>query len=315
MKAELVKAVRDFFQSHRRFVVTAHIRPDGDAIGSVIGLSLALKSLGKQVQVVLQDGIPGTFSFLEGSEDVVKKISGDYDAIIALDSADMGRLGNSFKDLQPALNIDHHVTNDHYAVLNWVEADASATAEILADHMPAWGLPITKPVAEALLTGILIDTIGFKTSNVTPKTLRLAADLMQSGANLSVVYNKGLEARSYEAIRFWGSGIANLQMSDGIIWTSLTLKDRKTAKYPGSDDADLINILSSITRADLALIFVEQKDGTVKVSWRAKPGYDVSSVAASFGGGGHKAAAGAEITGSLEKVQGEVLAATQMLLK
>jgi phosphoesterase RecJ-like protein len=315
MKVDLIKSVRDFFESHNNFVVTAHIRPDGDAIGSVIGLSLSLQSLGKKVQMVLPDGIPGTFSFLEGSAEITEKISGDYDAIIALDSADMGRLGNSFKELKPGLNIDHHVTNDSYAELNWVEADASATAEILADHLPAWGLPITKAVAEALLTGILIDTIGFKTSNVTPKTLRLTADLIQIGANLSVVYNKGLEARSFEAVRLWGSGITNLQMSDGIIWTRLTLKDRETANYPGGDDADLINILSSITRANLAVVFVEQKNGTVKVSWRAKPGYDVSKVAVSFGGGGHKAASGAQISGPLEKVQRDVLAATQLLIE
>ena len=315
MEPDYIQVVRNFFASRKRFLVTSHIHPDGDATGSLIGLGLALQAAGKSVQMVMTDGAPGSYDFLTGFDQISRNISGEFDGFITLDCSDIGRLGETFAQIKPDLNIDHHFTNDNFAVLNWVEPEASATSEILADHLPAWGLPITQTVAEALLMGIVIDTIGFKTSNVSPKTLRLAADLVELGANLSIIYNKGLEVRSFEAVRLWGHGIANLHMDGSLIWANLTLQDRKAAGYPGRDDADLINLLSTVTRANVAVIFVEENDEKVKVSWRAKPGYDVSKIAAAFGGGGHKAASGAEITGSLEKVNREVLEATKMLLK
>lgn len=315
MKSGNYEAVRKFFATHHRFLVTSHIRPDGDATGSLIGLGLALQAAGKSVQMVLTDGPSSSCDFLTGFDQIKKEISCDFDSLITLDCSDMGRLGEPFRSLKPDLNIDHHITNDNFAVLNWVEPEAAATAEILADHLPAWGLPVTKPVADALLMGIVIDTIGFKTTNVTPNTLRLSADLMELGAELPIIYSNGLDSHSFEAVRLWGYGISNIQMSGSLVWTTLSLEDRKTAGYPGRDDADLINLLSSIPKANIAVIFVEQNDGKVKVSWRAKPGFDVSKIAAIFGGGGHKAASGAEITGSLENVNKEVLEATKSLLE
>lgn len=315
MKPENFQAVRDFFASHQRFLVTSHIRPDGDAVGSVLGMGLALQAAGKTVQMVLPDGAPASFNFLTGFEQIHRRIHGEVDCVVALDCSDMGRLGESFKDIKPCLNIDHHFTNDHFADLNWVEPEAAATTEILANRLPAWGLPMPTPVAEALLLGLITDTIGFKTTNVSPNTLCLAADLMKLGANLPDIYARGLDARSFQAVQFWGAGIANIQMNGNLVWTTLTQTDRKTAGYPGRDDADLINVLSSINGANIAVIFVEGSDGKVKVSWRAKPGFDVSKVAVAFGGGGHKAASGAEIAGSMEQVHEDVLQATQVLLQ
>lgn len=315
MKPENFQAVRDFFASHQRFLVTSHIRPDGDAVGSLLGMGLALQAAGKTVQMVLPDGAPGSYAFLAGFDQISRKLPNDIECVIALDCSDKGRLGEAFSGIKPCLNIDHHFTNDSFAEINWVEPAAAATTEILANRLPAWGLPITLPVAEALLLGLVTDTIGFKTSNVTPTTMRLAADLMNIGADLPVIYAKGLDARSFQAVQFWGYGIAHIQMDGNLVWTSLTQEDRKNAGYSGRDDADLINVLSSITGANIAIIFVEGSDGKIKVSWRAKPGFDVSKVAAAFGGGGHKAASGAEIAGSMEQIHEDVLNATKVLLQ
>jgi phosphoesterase RecJ-like protein len=117
--------------------------------------------------------------------------------------------------------------------------------------------------------------------------------------------------KSIEAVRYWGIGLSKIQLKDRLVWTSLSLEDRKQADYTGRDDADLINLLSSIQDTDISLVFVEQTNGTVKVSWRAQPGFDVSQTALRFGGGGHKPAAGAEIKGTLDKVQEQVLEATK----
>ncbi len=214
---------------------------------------------------------------------------------------------------KPDLNIDHHITNLNFAATNLVMADQVATSAILAEYLPKWGLGYNKAIATALLTGIVTDTIGFRTSNVTPEALRLSAMLMELGADLPDLYARSLVSKTFEAARYWGMGLGKLQREDNLVWTTLTLADRQTAQYPGNDDADLVNMLSSID-SDVAVIFVEQKNDHVKISWRARPGYDVSQIALQFGGGGHAAAAGADIPGALQTVQEQVLEATRAMV-
>ena len=149
---------------------------------------------------------------------------------------------------------------------------------------------------------------------MTPKTLRVAADLFETGADLTNLYDKALLTRSYKAARYWGTGLSSLQLEDRLLWTQLTLEDRQNANYPGRDDADLINIMQTVDDADVFIIFIEQNDGSVKVSWRARRGFDVSKIALQFGGGGHKPAAGAEIQGSIDTVIQDVLTATRPVL-
>jgi phosphoesterase RecJ-like protein len=149
---------------------------------------------------------------------------------------------------------------------------------------------------------------------MSPNTLRVAADLFEVGANLPELYDKALLSRSFKAARYWGSGLSSLKLEDRLLWTQLTLEDRLAASYPGRDDADLINVLQTVEDADVFVIFIEQSPDSVKVSWRARPGFDVSQVALQFGGGGHKPAAGAEIQGSIDEVVAEVLTATRPLL-
>jgi phosphoesterase RecJ-like protein len=299
----------------QRILVLTHARPDGDGIGSLLGLGLALQIAGKSVQMVLTDGIPASLRHLEGIAQVKNHPEGQVDYICVLDCSDVERVGNGLvKGLQPDLNIDHHATNLNYARLNLVDTQAVATAEMVAELLRTMEIPLTQPVASALLTGLITDTIGFRTYNMTPKAMRLAANLMEAGGNLSELYRRALVNRSYEAARFWGVGLNQLEREGRLIWTTLTIADRTASNYPGQDDADLANILSAIDGADIALIFMEQPDGRVKVSWRAQSGFDVSQIAMSFGGGGHPAAAGVELDGNLQQVQASVLAATRPLL-
>lgn len=347
-QAAVHQAIHDRLAQAERVLITAHIRPDGDAVGSVIGLGMALSEGGKTVRMVLADGVPQNLRHLTGSQ-LVRRSPGElseYDTLIVVDCSDLQRTGGLLGERVPDINIDHHITNLGFAGINLVISEQVATAAIIAKFLPTWGFGYNKAVAEALLTGIVTDTIGFRTSNVTPEAMYLSAMLMEHGANLPVLYTQALVSKTYEAARYWGCGLGKLQQavigapttglptneatptdetqanqagqnggepSGKITWTTLTLADRQTAGYTGNDDADLVNMLSAV-EGDVTVIFVEQKNEHVKVSWRARTGIDVSQIALQFGGGGHAAASGADIQGSLEKVQAEVLKTTQETL-
>jgi phosphoesterase RecJ-like protein len=308
--------IRKRIAAAQNIMVTTHLRPDGDAVGSLLGLGLALEDAGKTVQMVSLDGVPSTFKHLPGSARVHKKPEDEFDLSIALDCADHTRAGNVFESLgKPGINIDHHITNDHFAEINLIEAEQAATCAILFDHLADWGLKLTRDIASALLTGIITDTLGFRTTSTTPRVLRQAADLLETGIDIHELYLRGLVRKSFNAARYWGAGLSSIQKANGMVWAILKLEDRKSSGYTTNDDADLINHLSAIDDSSVALVFVEQHHGKVKVSWRAqKPGLDVAQVAQQFGGGGHQAASGAELAGDLSEVQEKVLAATRQML-
>lgn len=307
--------IRQAFQNAHTILIASHIRPDGDAVGSLLGLGLALQEAGKQVTMVLSDGVPASFRQLPGANLVQRKSPDEsHDLAVVVDCSDLQRTGTALGGRTPDINIDHHVTNLNFARINLVCPDAQATCGILAENLEAWGLKVSEKTAKSLLTGLVTDTIGFRTSNVTANTLRLAAWLMDHGANLADLYNRAIVRRSFEAARYWGQGLTHLQRSGRIVWTALSLKDREISSYNGNDDADLVNVISAIDESDIGMIFVEQQNNHVKVSWRAQPGWDVSQIALKFGGGGHPAASGADISGTMEDVQARVLDATRLIL-
>jgi phosphoesterase RecJ-like protein len=313
---DITAAIKDRLRAAQKVLITSHVRPDGDAVGSLLGLGLALQDAGKSVQMVLADGVPSSFRYLEGSDRVRKEPGGDFDTFITVDCADFKRLGKPFQNFAPPdINIDHHITNERFGDLNLIEGQEVATAAILTNCLPAWGYPITRPIAAALLTGIITDTLGFRTSNITPEALRQSAALMETGVDMSELYMRGLVHRSLPAARYWGAGLSKLESSDGMVWSTLSLADRKASGYDGNDDADLINMISAIEGHKVGMIFVEQRDNHVKISWRAlEHGVDVSPVAKRFGGGGHAAAAGADLPGTLKEIQPMVLETTKEML-
>lgn len=316
MNNESTGVIKERLEKAKNIVIASHVRPDGDAVGSLLGLGLALIDAGKSVQMVLVDGVSASYKHLEGSDLIVKMPSRDYDTFITVDCADFKRVGKIFEDFgQPDINIDHHKTNENYGKLNLIEAEEVATAAILANHLPKWGYTITKPIAAALLTGIITDTLGFRTSNTNPSALRVCADLMETGVDMPDIYMRSLVKKTFVAAKYWGAGLSNMEHKDGIVWSTLTLEDRKRTGYGGNDDADLINMISAIDGYKVGMIFVAQSDKHVKISWRAlEPGVDVSQVAKHFNGGGHAAAAGADIPGSLDDIKPKVLKTTRDML-
>ncbi len=317
MNNQVSGAIKTRLADAKKVVIASHVRPDGDAVGSLLALGMALQAAGKTVEMILADGVPSSFKFLEGSSQVKKEPTSGHDTFITVDCADFKRTGKVFENFgQPDINIDHHKTNENFGKLNLIEAEEVATAAILTNHLPEWGLTISKPVAAALLTGIITDTLGFRTSNVTPEALRQSAVLMEAGVDLPEIYMQSLVRKSFPAAKYWGAGLSSLESKNGIVWGTLTLNDRKSAGYGGNDDADLINMISAIDGNKVGMVFVEQTNNHVKISWRAlQPGIDVSPIAKHFNGGGHAAAAGADIEGKLVDIQKEALAKTNEFLK
>jgi len=309
--------IRDLFAQADTILLSAHIRPDGDAIGSLLGLGLALRNAGKKVLMVLSDGIPAQYHYLYGSNEVKKSVPDNlqFDLSIILDTSDLERTGGIFGNREITINIDHHTTNTLYAKYNFIDPQAVATCSLIAENIENWGLKIDDKVASLLLTGILTDTIGFRTSNMGAKDLRIAAYLMEFGANLPELYKQALVNKSTDQLIYWGFALKKLEKKDRLCWTSLTLDDRKDAGYNGNDDADLNTILSSNTDCDVSILFVEQKNNHVKVSWRSNPGFNVANLAQFFGGGGHPAASGADIEGTMVEVQAKVFDKTLNFLK
>lgn len=313
--ASMNRQIRDRFEQAQSVAVVSHIRPDGDAIGSVLGLGTALAEAGKAVQFILEDGGSTIFKDLANFEKLQKAITTPVDLVVVVDCSDLERTGKVLNELAVDINIDHHPTNTQFAAVNAVQEDASATAQIITESLESWGLAMSPAVAEALLAGILTDTIGFRTSNTTAATLAAAGRLIDCGIDMPSLYNQVLLERSFESVKLWGQGIEHLQHNGRIAWTTLDADDRKKARYFGKDDSELTSLLSTIKDIDIILVFVTQDNGTVKVSWRAKPGVDISQTAVSFGGGGHAPAAGATIEGVLDQVMERVIAETKKVLE
>jgi phosphoesterase RecJ-like protein len=312
-RAEVLKARRRLAAA-QHVAVVSHERPDGDAVGSLLALSLALRAAGKRVDAILPDGLPSRFRFLPGASTIVRQPTAGAELLVTVDCSTLERLGPP-GGLEAVVNIDHHPTNTLFAAINLIDPHAAATAEILMDLLPALGLSIDAAIATNLLAGIVTDTIGFRTVGTTPRLLRKAAELMERGAPLAEVYDRALNQHNLPALRYWGLGLGRLEERRGVVWSSLRLDDRRTAAYRGNDDADLINLLGTIEEARVAMVFVEQSGGRTKVSWRSRAGINVAHIAEGFGGGGHDLAAGAMLGGEHETIVQTVVEATLAALE
>lgn len=313
MDAESIRQVKTLLSRSQSVLLLTHQRPDGDALGSMLGLGHMLRATGKKAHPVLIEGISSVFRYLPGAGEIRAELPNPFDLVVLVDCADQERISIPEKAPAPPIDvmIDHHITNGRFAKVNLVDPLSASTAELIVDLADGLGLPIPREAAVCLLAGVVTDTLGFRTPNTGIHTLEVAQKLMGAGGSLPETVERSLYRRSFAAARYWGAGLSRLERDGNIVWTSLTLADRSAAGYPGRDDADLVNVLSSIDGHEVALLFIEQDGGKIKVSWRVIAGLDVTSLAISFGGGGHPAASGALLTGSLEEIRQEVLRRTK----
>lgn len=303
-------------------LVIAHVDPDGDAIGSLTAVGQALMQLGKRVTLVCDDAVPARFQYLPLAGDVVREpLPGfAYDLVIAVDCGDAARMGWAYEclpDPKPTVaNIDHHITNTRFGAFNVIDPDASSTAEILHSFLKELDVKMTPGIAASLLTGIVTDTMGFRTSNVTPATLRAAADLVEAGVDIAAISLRALHQKSLATVQMWAIGLNRMKLEDGLLWTSISRDEMRQAGLEGSPSSSgLVNFLADVDGALIGAVLGEMPDGTVRVGMRCAPPYDVAEVAAQFGGGGHTLAAGCTLEGPLDEAEKRIVAACRAAIR
>lgn len=299
-------------------LLISHVAPDGDAIGSLLGLTWLLKDQSIEAIPTSQDGVPKSLRFLPGWPHVIERCHDPVDLVIALDASDRERLGSGWSASHhshvPLINIDHHITNRGYGTVNIVDPRATSTAEVIYTLAVNLHWPIGPQAAQCLLTGLVTDTRGFRTSNVTVQTLRMAQALMEAGASLSIITEGVLEYRDFDTICIWGEALAAARIDDRIIWTAIPLAMRQRCNGVEQSDSGLANFLAGADEADVAVVLSEREDGKVDVGLRARSGLDVAQVALRLGGGGHPRAAGCTLHTSLADAQASVLNALRASL-
>ncbi len=313
-------ALVDALHTAQNFLCISHIGPDGDAVGSLIGVGYLLRALGKSATLALQDTVPDNVDFLPGADNIVgaDDVDGVYDAIICLDASSKDRMGSVYQeaahDNLPLLVIDHHITNTEFGSVNWVAPDCVATCQMLVYLAEALDVPLSGALAECLLTGLVTDTMGFRTSNTTAEVLDVAMRLMRGGADLARITELALSSNPYRKIALWGRVLGNVQLAERVIWCTVSQVDLDTTGS-SKEDVQLASFLASANEADMGATLVEKVDeasaAAVECSFRAKPGFDVSGVALAFGGGGHPPAAGCTVEGELNAVTRRVVEALQ----
>jgi phosphoesterase RecJ-like protein len=313
MPTPVVDLFRTAFEEAKQILVIAHVSPDGDAISSLTATGLALQQLGKEFDLVCDDGVPNRFSYLPLSDQVSKvpESSRQYDLLIAVDCGDTGRMGQAYahlpRPLPPVINVDHHISNTQFGTINLVDATANATTEILFHALPKLGVILTPDLALCLLTGLVTDTLSFRTAGVTSKTLDVASALVEAGADLFNVTTLALNLQQISTLRVWQKGLFNMQMDNGLIWTTISDEERKEAGHNGTSSFGLGNMMTNVYRATMSAVLLELGDGRVSVGFRCRPPFSVSELAESLGGGGHHLAAGCMLDGPLEQAESLVI--------
>ncbi|MEZ4639161.1 MAG: DHH family phosphoesterase [Caldilineaceae bacterium] len=301
-----------------KILCVSHVAPDGDAVGSLLGMGWLLRAQGKDPVLALQDAPGEEFSFIPGYADIVgeAQVTDDYDLIVCLDASSPDRMGTIYRsekhDAIPMIVIDHHLTNTRFGRINWVEPGCAATCQMLVYLADALQTPLTGALAQALLTGLVTDTLGFRTSNTTAQVMQAAMRLMEGGGDLVQIVDWTLRRTSFSVIKLWGEVLNHVQFEDGIIWTTISTAQREAAGATPQESGGLANHLVTVVGADISATFTERTDDqgqpTVECSFRAKQGFDVSKVAFALGGGGHPPAAGCTVAGQLDEVARRVVA-------
>ena len=302
-----ISALLDLIRERNRFVITSHARPDGDAIGSSLGLMHLLEGMGKQASIVFVDPIPPNFHFLPGIERISCRLA-PADAIIFLECDSVGRSSldrQEFDAASPTLtiNIDHHRSGRPFADFNWIDAEAAAVGTMIYDLVLAAGVVITPEMADCLYAAILTDTGSFNYAGTTASTFAMAERLIQSGTSANRIARAIYFCNPASKVRLLGIALSNLQIEEAISWSHVTLEEMERVGATVEDCEGLANHLISIAGIEAAVFLRELPGGSqFRLSIRSRGTVDVSSVAEYFGGGGHQSASGCTMDGSRAEV-------------
>lgn len=284
-----------------RILVVSHLRPDGDAVGSVVGLTRALRKIGKHVDIGLVDPPPQRFAFLLEDEQIVKpgSLDLDYDVIVSLDAGDLGRTGfeGDLSEIAALLlNIDHHASNTAFGDINFLDFEASSTCEMIVQVLKAVRIPLDPEIAEGLYLGLLTDSRFFQNESLRPSAHTAAAALLASGLKAAPILSILNGSRALAELKILGRGLSKLEIHGNgrLAMTVLTASDLRDCEATLEHlwASGLFNQLTSITGVTVSLGVVEGPDGKSYCEFRSRGGFDVKEIAVAMGGGGHLAASG-----------------------
>ncbi|HYX77543.1 MAG TPA: bifunctional oligoribonuclease/PAP phosphatase NrnA [Gaiellaceae bacterium] len=309
-----LQAVADALRSHDRFLLVTHENPDGDALGSLLATKLALEQLGKDTVMYLYGDapLPREYAFM-GLEGLVREPPPDASGrvLVALDCANESRMGPDLSLLETVtlvLDIDHHHDNSRFGDVNLVVGDASSTGEVLRDVFRELGVELTPEIAEALYIAVVTDTGRFQYSNTTPKALRLAADLVEAGADVHEVFQSVYESVEFAKLKLLGRALERAQVLEGgrLVVSYLLRSDFTDLNVAEAYSEGIIDYLRAVEGAEMAALIREppRREGPARrVSLRASDDdLDVSAIARKTGGGGHRQAAGFSSDESVEEI-------------
>jgi len=307
----MLSQVVELIESKHRFCITSHIRPDGDSLGSSLALYWTLKSLDKDVEVIMRDNVPHSYRELPGADDVIKtpRVSNKYDAAFVIECSDIDRPGLIDLDKQFVVNIDHHSTTALFGHINWIDATASAVGEMIYNLCKALGVTVNQQIAECVYTALLTDTGSFHFSNTTERTFKIASELVRRGVKPAQISQALFYSYPFSKIKILGMVLSSLKRDETgrIAFMNVTQEALEQANASEEDLDGIVNYPLAVEEIEVVGFFKEISPGVYRTSLRSKGSANVARVTEKFGGGGHRNAAGCTIRGELQEIENQVV--------
>ena len=310
--SDAVRQIRDAVFSRSRFLITSHARPDGDSIGSQLAMAFALDALGKSVRIVNADPAPEHYQDFPGMDRIEVASRAEHagvDAVIVMECSELSRTGVAGLEGEFLINIDHHAGNHMYGALNWHDETAAACGEMVFDLIRALGVPLTPEIATHVYLAILTDTGSFHHSHITPRTFDICRQTVEAGVNPAVMARRVFDSNSFGKLKLIGALLDGMELVDDGRLAVLYLDDGmlEATGSTHNDTEGLINLPLTAREIQAVVFFKSTSNGDVRVSMRSKYDVDVRSVANTYGGGGHKNAAGFTVPGPLAEVRPPII--------
>ncbi len=309
----MLSQVVELIENKQNFAITTHVRPDGDGIGSSLGLCWLLRSLGKNVEVIASDGIPNAYLQLPGAGEIrkVSEIDKNYDAVFVIECSDAARPHIENLENQFVVNIDHHATCAHFGSINWIDPTASAVGEMIYNLCKAIGGRITKEIAECVYMALVTDTGSFHFPNTTERTLKVASELVKAGVKPAQISEAVYNSYSWSRIELMRQVLSTVKRdaSGRIAYMRQTVEMKELSGAVDGDNNGFVNIPLAAKEIEAVIYMREAEPNLFRVSLRSKDGVNVARVAEKFGGGGHKNAAGCRVEGDWDEREREIVAA------
>lgn len=309
----MLSQVVELIENKSSFAITTHIKPDGDGVGSSLGLYWLLHSLGKQADVIVHGDVPPAYMSLPGADQIrnVKTVNGSYDAVFVIECSDLNRPGIAGLDKQFTVNIDHHATSEHFGTINWIDSTASAVGEMIYNLCKAIGGKITSEIAECVYMALVTDTGSFHFPNTSDRTLKVASELIKAGAQPAKIGEAVYHNYPWSRIELMRQVLETVRRDETgrIAMMRQTLAMRERAEAIDGDNNGFVNIPLA-AREIVAVVYMrEVEPNKYRASLRSKGNINVAKVAETFGGGGHKNAAGLGIEGNWDEAEARIVAA------